>query len=200
MIEAYDEREEELGDELMRALERFMLLQIIDERWREHLHDMDYLREGIHLRGFAQIDPLVAYKNEGFDMFTQLMNNIWDEFARYVFNVEVQTEEQQQAQAVGPAVGQHLEHDQHAAAEHLGRPWAGRERRDRGGGRSRGGGGRVRGRPDGRRGRRGADGGGDPPARGEREDRPQRPVLVRLGQEVQEVPWRLVTSMASAAS
>ena len=70
-IEAYDEREEELGDELMRALERFMLLQIIDERWREHLHDMDYLREGIHLRGFAQIDPLVAYKNEGFDMFTR---------------------------------------------------------------------------------------------------------------------------------
>jgi preprotein translocase subunit SecA len=72
-----------------------MLLQIIDERWREHLHDMDYLREGIHLRGFAQIDPLVAYKNEGFEMFTELMNNIWDEFARYVFNVEVQTEEQQ---------------------------------------------------------------------------------------------------------
>jgi preprotein translocase subunit SecA len=105
VIEAYDEREEELGDELMRALERFMLLQIIDERWREHLHDMDYLREGIHLRGFAQIDPLVAYKNEGFDMFTGLMNNIWDEFARYVFNVEVQTEEQQQVQAAGPQWG-----------------------------------------------------------------------------------------------
>jgi preprotein translocase subunit SecA len=103
VIQAYDEREEELGPELMRALERFMLLQIIDERWREHLHDMDYLREGIHLRGFAQIDPLVAYKNEGFDMFTQLMNNIWDEFARYVFNVEVQTEEQQQA--AGPNWG-----------------------------------------------------------------------------------------------
>src|SRR5687767_7251428 len=103
VIQAYDEREEELGAELMRALERFMLLQIIDERWREHLHDMDYLREGIHLRGFAQIDPLVAYKNEGFDMFTELMNNIWDEFARYVFNVEVQTEEQQQA--AGPNWG-----------------------------------------------------------------------------------------------
>ncbi len=102
VIQAYDEREEELGAELMRALERFMLLQIIDERWREHLHDMDYLREGIHLRGFAQIDPLVAYKNEGFDMFTELMNNIWDEFARYVFNVEVQTEEQQ---AAGPNWG-----------------------------------------------------------------------------------------------
>jgi preprotein translocase subunit SecA len=69
-----------------------MLLQIIDERWREHLHDMDYLREGIHLRGFAQIDPLVAYKNEGFEMFRELMNNIWDEFGRYVFNVEVEVE------------------------------------------------------------------------------------------------------------
>jgi len=84
VIEAYDEREEELGDELMRALERFMLLQIIDERWREHLHDMDYLREGIHLRGFAQIDPLVAYKNEGFKMFEELMASIWEEFARVI--------------------------------------------------------------------------------------------------------------------
>ena len=99
VVDAYDEREEDLGDELMRALERFMLLQIIDERWREHLHDMDYLREGIHLRGFAQIDPLVAYKNEGFDMFTELMNNIWDEFARYVFNVEIEVQEPQQQAA-----------------------------------------------------------------------------------------------------
>jgi preprotein translocase subunit SecA len=92
VVKAYDEREEELGAELMRALERYILLQIIDERWREHLHDMDYLREGIHLRGFAQIDPLVAYKNEGFDMFGSLMNAIWEEFARYIFNVEVEVE------------------------------------------------------------------------------------------------------------
>jgi preprotein translocase subunit SecA len=99
VVDAYDEREEDLGDELMRALERFMLLQIIDERWREHLHDMDYLREGIHLRGFAQIDPLVAYKNEGFEMFTGLMNNIWDEFARYVFNVEIEVQEPEQQAA-----------------------------------------------------------------------------------------------------
>jgi preprotein translocase subunit SecA len=97
VVDAYTEREQELGDELMRALERFMLLQIIDNRWREHLHDMDYLREGIHLRGFAQIDPLVAYKNEGFEMFTELMNNIWDEFARYIFNVEVSVEAEQPA-------------------------------------------------------------------------------------------------------
>jgi len=99
IAEAYGDREEELGEELMRALERFMLLQIIDERWREHLHDMDYLREGIHLRGFAQIEPLVAYKNEGFDMFTQLMNSIWEEFARYIFVVELEVESEQPQQA-----------------------------------------------------------------------------------------------------
>jgi preprotein translocase subunit SecA len=92
VVKAYEEREEELGEELMRALERYILLQIIDERWREHLHDMDYLREGIHLRGFAQIDPLVAYKNEGFEMFGALMNSIWEEFGRYIFRVEVQIE------------------------------------------------------------------------------------------------------------
>ena len=65
-LAAYDEREEEFGEELMRALERHILLQIIDVRWKEHLAEMDYMREGIHLRGFAQIDPLVAYKNEGY--------------------------------------------------------------------------------------------------------------------------------------
>src|SRR6202043_3759746 len=91
-IRQYDVREAELGEELMRALERFLLLQIIDERWREHLHDMDYLREGIHLRGFAQIEPLVAYKNEAFTLFEDLMNSVWTDFARLVFHVEVQHE------------------------------------------------------------------------------------------------------------
>src|SRR3954453_14918382 len=91
-LAAYEKREEELGDELMRYLERQILLQIIDNRWREHLYEMDYLREGIHLRGFAQIDPLVAYKNEGFTMFRDLMNSIWDEFARVIFPVEVTVE------------------------------------------------------------------------------------------------------------
>src|SRR4051795_1462597 len=88
----YDQREAELGDELMRALERFLLLQIIDNRWREHLYDMDYLREGIHLRGFAQIEPIVAYKNEAFELFSDLMNTIWSDFARMIFHVEVEIE------------------------------------------------------------------------------------------------------------
>jgi preprotein translocase subunit SecA len=91
-MKLYDEREQELGEELMRALERYLLLQIIDQRWREHLYDMDYLREGIHLRGFAQIDPLVAYKNEGFALFQDLMNSIWSDFARMIYNVEVEVQ------------------------------------------------------------------------------------------------------------
>ncbi len=89
-LAAYDRREQEFGDEIMRQLERAILLQIIDNRWREHLYEMDYLREGIHLRGFAQIDPLVAYKNEGFAMFEALMHSIWEEFARLIFHVEVE--------------------------------------------------------------------------------------------------------------
>jgi preprotein translocase subunit SecA len=88
----YDAREEALGEELMGALERFLLLQTIDERWREHLFDMDYLREGIHLRGFAQIDPLVAYKNEAFTLFGDLMNSVWSDYARMIFNVQVNVE------------------------------------------------------------------------------------------------------------
>ena len=94
-MNAYDEREEQLGEELMRYLERSILLQVIDNRWREHLFDMDYLREGIHLRGFAQIDPLVAYKNEGYSMFEDLMHSIWDEFAKLVFRAEIEVEPDQ---------------------------------------------------------------------------------------------------------
>src|SRR5688500_6732502 len=98
-LKAYAEREEMFGDELMRYLERSILLQVIDTRWREHLYDMDYLREGIHLRGFAQIDPLVAYKNEGFQMFEELMHGIWEEFSRLIFHVEVDIAPSQAEQA-----------------------------------------------------------------------------------------------------
>ena len=98
---AYDRREEEFGTDLMRYLERQILLQIIDNRWREHLYEMDYLREGIHLRGFAQIDPLVAYKNEGFTMFQELMASIWEEFVRVIFHVEVNIEPAQAEEMFG---------------------------------------------------------------------------------------------------
>jgi preprotein translocase subunit SecA len=100
-MNAYDEREQRLGEELMRHLERSILLQVIDNRWREHLFDMDYLREGIHLRGFAQIDPLVAYKNEGYNMFSELMHSIWDEFSKLVFRAEIEIDPAQDGNGTG---------------------------------------------------------------------------------------------------
>ncbi|HEU5252272.1 MAG TPA: preprotein translocase subunit SecA [Solirubrobacterales bacterium] len=106
-MKAYDEREEQLGEELMRYLERSILLQVIDNRWREHLFDMDYLREGIHLRSFAQIDPLVAYKNEGFSMFEELLHAIWDEFSKLVFRAEIEIQPGQgEAVAAGNGGGE----------------------------------------------------------------------------------------------
>ena len=100
--DAYERREGEFGDELMRELERYILLQVIDQRWKEHLHEMDYLREGIHLRGFAQIDPLVAYKNEGYVMFSALMESIWEEFTRLIFHVNVEIEPNEVSEQFGP--------------------------------------------------------------------------------------------------
>ena len=168
----YDERETELGEELTRALERYLLLQIIDQRWREHLYDMDYLREGIHLRGFAQIDPLVAYKNEGFSLFQDLMNTIWSDFARMIYNVEVEVEGENGSAAARRADPHGRQRDVLLLGRHARRP-AQRLRRRRLRRRGRGGAARVR---------------GAAPARRDRADRAQRPVLVRVGQEVQEVP------------
>jgi preprotein translocase subunit SecA len=85
----YDHREEELGEELMRHVERYLLLEIIDQRWQEHLYDMDYLQHGIGLRGLAQMDPLVAYKNEAYELFQDLMNSVWSDFARLIYHVQV---------------------------------------------------------------------------------------------------------------
>jgi preprotein translocase subunit SecA len=98
----YDGREQELSPEVMRDLERFLLLEIIDQRWREHLYDLDYLQQGIHLRAAAQIEPLVAYKNEAFELFRDLMNNIWGDFARMIFHVEVVLEGQNGDQLPSP--------------------------------------------------------------------------------------------------
>jgi preprotein translocase subunit SecA len=102
-LRVYEQHEQELGEDLMRNLERFVLLQIIDTRWREHLFDMDYLREGIHLRGFAQKDPLIEYKNEGFTLFRDLMNSIWEDFARYIFHVELEIEPAEAEMAFTPS-------------------------------------------------------------------------------------------------
>ena len=72
----YDEREQLIGEEQMRDVERAVMLQVIDSRWKEHLLDMDYLQEGIHLRALGQRDPLVEYKSEGYDLFQDMLENI----------------------------------------------------------------------------------------------------------------------------
>jgi preprotein translocase subunit SecA len=79
------------GEEQARQIERELMLRVIDQKWREHLADMDYLRDGIHLRAVAQQDPLVAWQREGFDMFGRLMDAIDDDYLKYVMHVEAVT-------------------------------------------------------------------------------------------------------------
>ena len=89
-MEGYDRRESELGADMVRDLERWVLLQLIDVDWREHLLNMDYLREGIHLRALGQKDPLSEYRLEGHQMFDEMMENVTREFVRYMFHVELE--------------------------------------------------------------------------------------------------------------
>ncbi|MFJ4923896.1 preprotein translocase subunit SecA [Streptomyces sp. NPDC088725] len=90
----YADREESLGSDIMRELERRVVLSVLDRKWREHLYEMDYLQEGIGLRAMAQKDPLVEYQREGFDMFNAMMDGIKEESVGYLFNLEVQVEQQ----------------------------------------------------------------------------------------------------------
>ncbi|HEY3979843.1 MAG TPA: preprotein translocase subunit SecA [Streptosporangiaceae bacterium] len=90
---AYERRTEELGIELMREFERRVVLSVLDRKWREHLYEMDYLREGIGLRGWAQRDPLVEYQREGFDMFNTMMDGIKEESVGSLFNLQVQVQQ-----------------------------------------------------------------------------------------------------------
>ena len=103
---AYDAREEQVGEEVVRELERRVLLSVLDRKWREHLYEMDYLREGIYLRAYSQRDPLVEYQREGFDMFAAMMDGIKEETVGFLFNLEVTVEEE--PEGVVP-VGESLE-------------------------------------------------------------------------------------------
>ena len=87
---AYDRREESLGEETMREVERRVVLSVLDRKWREHLYEMDYLQEGIGLRAMAQRDPLIEYQREGFQLFEAMMEAIKEESVAYLFSVEVQ--------------------------------------------------------------------------------------------------------------
>jgi preprotein translocase subunit SecA len=90
----YDEKENTVGIETLRDIERRVMLSVIDQHWREHLYEMDYLQEGINLRAMGQQDPLAAWQREGFDMFEAMMGQIEDDFVRYVFHLQVVVDEQ----------------------------------------------------------------------------------------------------------
>jgi preprotein translocase subunit SecA len=98
--QAYDAREEQLGEEVMRELERRVVLSVLDRKWREHLYEMDYLQEGIGLRAMAQRDPLVEYQREGYQMFSAMMDAIKEESVGYLFNLEVQVEQVEPTDAI----------------------------------------------------------------------------------------------------
>jgi preprotein translocase subunit SecA len=100
---AYEKREEALGTDTMRQLERNVVLSVVDRKWRDHLYEMDYLKEGIGLRAMAQRDPLVEYQREGYDMFQQMMGSIKEESIGFLFNLEVEVQNAPQAPVVDKA-------------------------------------------------------------------------------------------------
>ena len=109
-LDAYHDRDAAFpgGEDEARGVEREVMLQIIDQRWRDHLAEMDYLREGINLRAMGQQDPLVAWQREGFSIFGQMMDAIDDDYLRYVMHVQVVAE---------PAPEPDLSHASYQAAD-----------------------------------------------------------------------------------
>jgi preprotein translocase subunit SecA len=116
-LETYDEREQSFGAELAREIERYIILQTVDGRWREHLEAMDYLREGVHLRAFAQKDPLVEYRGEGHLLFEELSQTIREEVVFTLFHVAVQVEEPALEPMQARESSLHYEHETSAGAE-----------------------------------------------------------------------------------
>ncbi|WP_031465526.1 preprotein translocase subunit SecA [Sciscionella sediminilitoris] len=100
---AYQERESEIdgmvGEGAMRELERRVLLSVLDRKWREHLYEMDYLKEGIGLRAMAQRDPLIEYQREGYDMFNGMLEGLKEESVGFLFNLQVEAAEGEEGQA-----------------------------------------------------------------------------------------------------
>ncbi|MGE5134751.1 MAG: SEC-C metal-binding domain-containing protein, partial [Gemmatimonadota bacterium] len=171
---AYDNREEELTPEVMRELERRVVLSVLDRKWREHLYEMDYLREGIGLRAMAQRDPLVEYQREGYDMFSSMMDGIKEESVGNLFNLQVEVQENpivEEAAGVGLEPSQFRQLPQTGAAQPKAAP--------AGGG-------------NGAAGRRGGQGGrAKAPAAGEQPAGDGQPALIAPGLQRPQRPSRL---------
>ena len=115
----YRQKEEQMTTEVARHFEKSVMLQMLDNSWKEHLSAMDYLRKGIHLRGYAQKDPKQEYKREAFEMFTSLLDHIKYEVTRILFRVQVRQEEDVQAMDEQMQAPREM-HFEHAEASALG--------------------------------------------------------------------------------
>jgi preprotein translocase subunit SecA len=100
VVKRYEEKEKQFGADLMRWLERRIILDVVDSQWKDHLLSLDHLKEGIGLRGYAQKDPIVEFKKEAFVLFEDMMARIDNETIRYLYHIQIQQGEQQPAQAV----------------------------------------------------------------------------------------------------
>ncbi len=125
--DAYEEKVKSIGDEIMREVERYVILQVVDTRWREHLENMDYLREGVHLRAFAQKDPLVEYRAEGHAMFAELGRIIREEVVMLLFHAQIDAGDVDDLQRGDEVNGQPLsyEHESLAGADAIAAAGAG---------------------------------------------------------------------------
>jgi preprotein translocase subunit SecA len=115
-LEEYGEREKLWGDEVAREVERYLILEVVDTRWREHLENMDYLREGVHLRAFAQKDPLVEYRSEGHSMFEELGVLIHEEVVMLLFHAQIEPRDVDDLQREEDVNGQPLEYGHESLA------------------------------------------------------------------------------------
>ena len=97
VTEHFESKEAQTGVDVMRHFEKALMLNVLDQQWKDHLGNMDYLRQGIHLRGYAQKQPMQEYKRESFEMFTALLENIQHEVVRILARVEVKAEEDVEA-------------------------------------------------------------------------------------------------------
>ncbi|HOU73071.1 MAG TPA: SEC-C metal-binding domain-containing protein, partial [Candidatus Syntrophosphaera sp.] len=97
VMQAYEKKEAQVGEEMMRDIERRSVLEVVDDEWRDHLHEMDLLKESVHLRSYAQKDPLVEYKRESYELFENLISRIQDNVTKKVFTTYILSQEQMES-------------------------------------------------------------------------------------------------------
>jgi len=104
MLKRYEEKEKEFGSELMRELERVVLLRVVDQKWMDHIDDMDQLQHGVRLRAYGHKDPVIEYKFESFEMFEEMNRNIQSDVVRIILNTHIDRNRMPQRQKVAEPV------------------------------------------------------------------------------------------------